>query len=732
MSFSPLRRAARLVPLLAALVLGGLTAARADEAKPFLHPLFTDNMVLQRGIADPIWGWTTPGNAVNVRLNGQATRVIAGPDGKWMAKIGPFKAGGPYTLTVKGPQSVTLKNILIGDVWLCSGQSNMEFGVGNLVNAKEEIASSDHPNIRLFTVARAVSQTPLALPVGRWQVCGPKTITEGQWSGFSAVAYCFGRGLEKDLHVPIGLIHSSWGGTPAEAWTSAEALSPLPDFAPVVTAMQQARQDPNGFGKTTDAWYAKHDPGSAVDGAAGKTWADPDLSTTDWKTIEEPVAFQQSGLAELAGTNDVVWLRREFDLPAGWSGKDLTLHLGPIDDRDTTYINGTPVGGLNDYAAPRDYKVPAALLKSGRNVLAVRVLDTGGTGGLSEKATGIRIEAVGDPAPAIPLAGPWLVKVGAPIPADDPAPAVPGSDQNTPTTLYNGMVSPLVPFGLKGAIWYQGESNAGRGRQYQTLLPALIGDWRKRFGVGDFPFLVVQLANYDPDLAQHTLPGESGWAEVREAQLLTAQHLSKVGIAVTDDIGEPGDIHPKNKQEVGRRLALTAKAVAYNKSVEYDGPLYQSMTVEGSNIRLKFTHLGGGLAAKGLDLGAALIKSAEAAKDAVPAPAQAAKTAEAVGAAKAVKAVESASVTTKSTAKTDEKPSEKTPEKAAEKLLGFAIAGADGVFVWADARIDGDTVLVSSPTVPQPTDVRYAWADSPVCNLYNKAGLPASPFRTGK
>jgi len=742
---SSTRRAARLVPLLAALTLGGLTAAaHADEAKPFLHPLFTDGMVLQRGVSDPVWGWTTPGNPVNVRVNGQATRVIAGPDGKWVAHVGPFKAGGPYTLTVKGPQSVTLRNILVGDVWLCSGQSNMEFGVGNLVNAKEEIAQSNHPNIRLFTVARAVSQTPLTLPVGRWQVCGPKTITEGQWSGFSAVAYCFGRDLEKDLHVPIGLIHTSWGGTPAEAWTSVEALAPLPDFAPVVTAMQQAHQDPNGFGKTADAWYVRHDPGSA-----GKTWADVDVSTADWKPIQEPVSFQQSGIPELSGTNDIVWLRREFDLPPTWAGKDLTLHLGPIDDRDTTYVNGTAVGGLNDYAAPRDYKVPAALLKPGRNVLAVRVLDTGGandTGGLTGHADALKVEAAGDPLPAVPLSGPWLVKVGAPIPADDPAPVVPGTDQNAPTTLYNGMVNPLVPFGIKGAIWYQGESNAGRGKQYQALLPALIGDWRRRFKAGDFPFLVVQLANFDPHLADHTQPGESGWAEVREAQLLTAQHTPKVGLAVTDDIGNPGDIHPTNKQEVGRRLALAAEALAYDKPVESGGPLYQGMTVEGGTVRLKFSHLGGGLIARPLDLGAALAKSA--AKDAAPAPVQAAKTAEAVGAAKAVKAAEAANVTVKSPAKADikldpkadvkdavktsGKDPEKTPAPASEKLLGFAVAGADGAFVWADARVDGGTVVVSSPTVPQPTDVRYGWADSPVCNLYNKAGLPASPFRTGK
>ncbi len=729
MSLSPSSRASRLLPLLAALILGGLNAARADEAKPFLHPLFTDDMVLQRGVADQIWGWTTPGNAVNVRLNGQATRVIAGPDGKWVAHVGPFKAGGPYTLTVNGPQSVTLKNILIGDVWLCSGQSNMEFGVGNLTNAKEEIAQSSHPNIRLFTVARAVSQTPLALPVGRWQVCGPKTITEGQWNGFSAVAYFFGRGLEKDLHVPIGLIHTSWGGTPAEAWTSAEALAPLPDFAPIVTAMQQAHQDPNGFSKIADAWYVKHDPGSLA-----KTWADVDLNTADWKPIEEPVSFQQSGIPELAGTNDIVWLRRAFDLPPAWAGKDLTLHLGPVDDRDTTYVNGKAIGGLNDYAAPRDYKVPAALLKPGRNVLAIRVLDTGTAndkGGLTGAAGALKIEAVGDPLPAVSLAGPWLFKLGAPIPANDPAPVVPGGDQNAPTLLYNGMVNPLIPFGIKGVIWYQGESNAGRGRQYQALLPALIGDWRRRFGASDFPFLVVQLANFDPSLASHTQPGESGWAEVREAQLLTAEHLPKVGLAVTADIGNPGDIHPANKQEVGRRLALAAEAIAYGKPVEYGGPLYQGMTVEGGRVRLKFTHLGGGLVAKPLDLGAALVKSAAAAKS-DPAPIQAARTAEAVGAAKAVKAAEAASVTAKSPAKVDMKAPEKTPAPATEKLLGFAVAGADGAFVWADARVDGNTVVVSSPAMPQPTDVRYGWADSPVCNLYNKAGLPAPPFRTGK
>ena len=658
------KRAGQLGLLSAVFTALTMASAPADEAKPFLHPLFTDNMVLQRGEADAVWGWTAPGQTVTVSLNGKTASAIAGTDGKWTAKIGPFKAGGPYTLTVKGTQTVTRQNVLIGDVWLCSGQSNMQFGIGNTLHAEDEIAAANYPNIRLFMVGNQIATAPKTLPSsGTWDICTPQTVKQGGWNGFSAVGYFFGRGLSQDLHVPIGLIESNWGGTPAEAWTSTEALSTMADFRPTLAAMKQMQANGGDIAALMTLWYAKHDPGSA-----GKTWADSDLNTTDWKPITLPVLFQDAGIPELSKTNGVVWFRREFDLPAAWTGKDLALHLGPIDDRDTTYVNGVKVGGLNAYDAPRDYTVPASALKPGRNVIAVRVLDTGGKGGIYGKPEQLKLEAVGDPAPPVSLAGPWLCHLGTPLIADDPVPQLPGNGPNDPTVLYNGMVAPLVPFGLKGAIWYQGEANTGNGKQYQTLLPTMIGDWRSRFGT-EFPFYIVQLANFDPSYKPDAPapPARSGWAELREAQSMTAQHLPKTGLAVTIDIGDAGDIHPKDKQDVGHRLVLDAEALTYGKKIEYSGPLYQSMKVEGNAVRLKFTHLGGGLVAKGGD-----------------------------------------------------------------KLLGFEIAGSDGLFVWADAKIEGDTVVVSAASVSNPTDVRYAWADNPICNLTNKADLPASPFRTGK
>jgi sialate O-acetylesterase len=658
------KRAEQLGLLSAAFAALTMASAPADEAKPFLHPLFTDNMVLQRGVADSVWGWTTPGQTVTVSLDGKTAQGVAGTDGKWTAKIGPFKEGGPYTLTVKGTQTVTRQNVLIGDVWLCSGQSNMQFGIGNTLHAEDEIAAANYPNIRLFMVGNQIATVPNPTPSsGTWDVCTPQTVKQGGWNGFSAVGYFFGRGLSQDLHVPIGLIESNWGGTPAEAWTSTEALSTMADFRPTLAAMKQIQANGGDIDALMAPWYARHDPGSA-----GKTWANTDLNTADWKPIALPVLFQEAGIPELSSTNGVVWFRREFDLPAAWAGKDLTLHLGPIDDRDTTYVNSVKVGGLNAYDAPRDYTVPATVLKPGRNVIAVRVLDTGGKGGIYGKPEQMKLEAAGAPAPPVSLAGLWLCRLGTPLITDDPVPQLPGNGPNEPTVLYNGMIAPLVPFGLKGAIWYQGEANAGNGKQYQTLLPTMIGDWRSRFGT-ELPFYIVQLANFDPSYKPGALapPAKSSWAELREAQLLTSQHLPKTGLAVTVDVGDAGDIHPKDKQDVGHRLVLAAEALTYGKKLEYSGPQYQSMTVEGNMVRLKFTHLGGGLVAKGGD-----------------------------------------------------------------KLLGFEVAGSDGQFVWADAKIDGDTVVVSAASVPNPTDVRYAWADNPICNLTNKADLPASPFRTGK
>jgi sialate O-acetylesterase len=611
-----LRRAVSLALLLAMAAAGGHCRVQADPPKPFLHPLFTDNMVLQRGLADPIWGWTTPGQTVTVSFNGKTATAVAGSDGKWTAKIGPFAAGGPYTLMagtskttganpLQQPETVTLKNVMVGDVWLCSGQSNMEFGVANLLQPEKVIAAANDPNIRLFTVNKIPALDPQATTTGQWQPCTPDTIkSQGTWSGFSAVAYFFGRDLQQNLHVPIGLLLSSWGGTPAEAWTSEAALrQTVPEFNPQLDQMDAARTATGTQIQRDADWYAKNDPGTPAD------WQAPALDDSAWKTISEPGYFQDAGVPELAGINGVVWYRRKFDLPAGAAGKDAVLHL-LADDNDTTWVNGVQVGASAGYNTPRAYTVPATLLKPTGNVVAVRVLDTGGKGGIWGDPSGLNLEVPGGA--NLPLAGPWRVHLGVALTQAAPLPASITDNPNFPSVLYNGQISPVATFGIKGAIWYQGEANAGRDAQYRRLLPAMIGDWRSAWGEGNFPFLIVQLAGFQP--------GDTDWPKLREAQWLTARNVPNAGIATAIDIGNATDIHPKNKQEVGRRLALVAEAKDYGEKVPYSGPVYQDALHSGHSLILKFTHADGGLISKS---GPALSGFEVAGTDGVFAPAQA-------------------------------------------------------------------------------------------------------------
>lgn len=636
------------------LLMSSRIPAAGQAAKPFLSPMFTDNMVLQRGIAAPVWGWAAPGEKVTVSMEGRSATATTDGTGKWMARIGPFNAGGPYTLTVSGPQTATLKNVLVGDVWVCSGQSNMEMGIGNVNNAAQEIASADYPQIRLFTVQKTIALEPRSTLTGQWDVCTPKTVASGGWGGFSAVGYFFGRDLYKELKVPIGLIHTSWGGTVAEAWTSAEALETMPDFKPAVAQVVASRSAAPGkfnMDRAMAEWWSKNDPGSR----AGESWQAASLPEADWKTMGLPAKWEDAGLPDFDG---IVWFRREVDVPADAAGKEATLSLGPIDDRDTTWVNGIKVGENSLYNANRVYKIPAGVLKAGRNVIAVRVLDTGGAGGLYGSADQLRLDAGGA---SIPLHGDWRYRAGAPLAKLTPVPVDTTNNPNVATVLYNGMIAPVLPYGIKGAIWYQGESNAGRAYQYRTLLPTMIRDWRNRWDVGPFPFFIVQLANF---MQTDTEPKDDAWPELREAQEMAARSVGKSAIATAIDIGDAADIHPKNKQEVGRRLALDALAIAYGKKVEYSGPVYKSMKRDGNRIVLTYDHLGGGLDAKN------------------------------------------------------------------GKLTGFAIAGKDRKFVWADAVIEGNTVAVWSPAVADPVAVRYAWSNNPVANLYNKVGLPALPFRT--
>ncbi len=467
--------------------------------------IFGDNMVLQTSAKTPLWGSADPSEKITITAGDQKAEAAANADGSWTTAIDLSHAGDkPFEVTVSGKNTLAFKNVIAGEVWVCSGQSNMEFSLRGAKNSAEEINNANYPLLRHFTVTKAVSAKPTKALTGKWEVCTPEVAGH-----FTAVGYFFGRELNQQLKLPIGLIHTSWGGTPAEAWTSQQGLESSPDLQVFIDRQHEAETG-------GDAAKQKYD--------------------------EQVKAWQAAG-------------------------------------------------------SPKDKKPRQPMLATGAN---------------------------------------------------------------NPMNLYNGMIEPIIPYGIKGVIWYQGESNAGSAYLYRTLFPAMIQDWRKHWGQGDFPFLFVQLANFQP---RQPNPSDSAWAELREAQTMTLK-LPHTGMATIIDIGEGADIHPKNKQDVGKRLALSALKTVYGKDVEDSGPMYDSMSIDANKVRLKFTHIGGGLVAKG------------------------------------------------------------------EKLTGFAIAGEDKKWVWADAKIDGDTVVVSSPEVEKPVAVRYAWANNPDCNLYNKADLPAVPFRT--
>ena len=532
----------------------------------------------------------------------------------------------------------------------------MEWIVANSNNPKEEIAAANYPNLRMFTVIKALALKPQNDCAGSWETCSPDTAGH-----FSAAGYFFARHLHKEMNVPIGIIHTSWGGTPAESWTSAESLKTMPDFLPAIK--QLAEIGPNmdklqaDYQKKLAAWSKNTQVATSLPETA--TWMKPGIDDSGWETMDLPREWADT---DLGGFDGAVWFRKDFDLPTSMAGKELTLSLGPIDDQDITWINGNRVGGIEkdgEWQTPRVYKVPASVTKSGNNSIVIRVLDTQGGGGLTGTPAQLNLKVTGNNnAKLISLAGAWRYKKSFDMKMLPPKPSQPaGLTAWSPTSLYNAMIAPLIPYSIKGAIWYQGESNAGRAYQYRTLFPLMITDWRKQWNTGDFPFYFVQIAPFNygvPPIA----------AELREAQLMTLS-LPNTGMAVTMDIGNPKDIHPKNKQDVGKRLALWALAKDYGKKdITYSGPLYKSMKIEDQSIRLSFDHADGGLVAK-------------------------------------------------------EGP-----------LTHFTIAGNDKVFKKAKAAIEGDTIVVCNYDVKNPVAVRYGWTNDAEPNLFNKAGLPASSFRT--
>jgi len=646
-------------PLLPLIIFAALLSGCSWCPKPAeniqLITLFNDHMVLQRDMVLPVWGKASAGGIVTVEIKNQRKQTQVQEDGSWMVRLDPLSAGGPYQLRVIGSDTLRFNNVMVGEVWICSGQSNMEMplaGWGQVINYEQEIRDALYPDIRLFQVKHTVSRTPLdTVSCPGWSACGPETIPL-----FSAVAYFFGRELYKTLAVPIGLVHTSWGGTVAEAWTSEASLNTMPYFQERIAQMDSMRIQSLAEYESIMANRKKQIAAGDSGFQDGRpVWNETSCDISHWKTMNLPGKWENAGYPKLDG---IMWFSKEFTLPRSMGPSTWTLHLGPINDNDLTWVNGVAVGGLQDANALRIYPIPAAAIRQGVNRIVVRVEDIGGTGGIWGEPKQMYLES--SEGEKIALAGAWRHRIGFDSNALGPEPLSP-NNPNQPTVLYNAMLHPLMPFAIRGAIWYQGESNASRAFQYRTLFPLMIQDWRKNWGQGDFPFLFVQLANF---MKKQTEPTDDSWAELREAQLMTLS-LPNTGMAVAIDIGDAKDIHPKNKQEVGRRLALNALRLVYDKPVEHSGPLYRSMTVEGKTIRLHFNHTAGGLRAKN-----------------------------------------------------------------GRTLQGFALAGEDRKFVWADARIDGETVVVSHPRIQQPKAVRYAWAANPIGNLFNQAGLPASPFRT--
>ena len=627
------------------------------SAKIELPAIFTDNMVLQQQTNAPIWGIATPKKTVEIitSWDKKSYTAIADENGKWKTFLNTPIAGGPYSISISDEKKVELKNILIGEVWICSGQSNMEMplaGWGKINNYKEEIEAANHPNIRLLQVEKKTSITPeedLSVENGGWQVCSPATI-----ANFSSTAYFFGRNLNQNLdNTPIGLINTSWGGTIAEAWTSAGSLENMPDFRQALKDIQDTNTE--SLKLTHEEWDKQFELTDSGIQNGTAIWAASDLNDNDWKTMNLPCMWEENGLPGLDG---IVWFRKEISIRPDMQNKDLELSIGNVDDNDITYFNGVQVGATIGYGIDRKYRVPKKLVKEGKAVITIRVTDTGGGGGFDSQAQNMYLKS--DKSGTISLASEWRYKVAVDTRKLAPKPKS-LNDPNRVSVLYNAMIHPIIPFAIKGAIWYQGEANADRAYQYRELLPLMIRDWRKQWNQ-DFPFYLVQLANFME--IQKEPAQQSGWAELREAQLQTL-HLDNTGIAIITDIGDARDIHPKNKQDVGIRLALAARANTYKQNISYSGPIYQSYKIEGNKIRISFNHTNNGL--KG---------------------------------------------------------------KNGEPLKGFAIAGSDHQFHWAEAVIDGNEIVVSSPNVTFPVAVRYAWANNPIGNLFNGAGLPASPFRT--
>ncbi len=609
--------------------------------------VFGDNMVLQRNEVVNVWGWGTPGERLTLAINDREFKGRVNREGSWLIEIGKFSAGGPYDLQLRGQNTITLKNIMFGEVWLCSGQSNMQYTLRMLGKDIKMIPQVDNEMIRMLTVETNADLLPADdIKGGQWKMANRETVPD-----FSAVAYYFGKLLYDSLKVPIGLINASLGATSIETWMSNEALKEFPQFRPIVEeretvgkSISELDADLADYRKTWDKEHYLVGPG--LDGK----WYDPELDDSDWATLTNPNFWEYEGLDH----DGAVWYRKEFDLPEGFAEDTFLLKLNQIDDYDITWVNGVKVGEAFGNRNWRNYRIPTDLLKPTGNQITVRVFDIGGLGGMHTSAFwGNSI-----------LNGEWKYKPGKAINTDEfPKPEIAnGSIFSYPGLLYNGNIAPLSAMSMSGVIWYQGEANAARAHEYGALMPALIEDWRAQWS-RELPFLIVQLANYGVVPGQ---PSASTWAELREAQL-AATDLPGVAIATAIDIGEGADIHPKNKEDVGKRLGWQALTRVYGYQFLSDSPRINSVSFEKGRATISFINVGEGL----------------------------------------------------------------MNSNKYGYIRGFQLAGEDQRFYWAKAQLIDSRIIVESEAVDKPVAVRYAWADNPgTLDIYNSSGLPLLPFRS--
>lgn len=624
-----------------------------------LSQVFSDNMILQQKRPVKIWGKAQAGGVVKVTFNGKEKISVAGSDNKWNVSLDPLNAGGPFTLKVIGKDTITINNVLVGEVWICSGQSNMSMPLNLWGNKRydQEIIDADYPEIRLLTVKKTTSTTPSEelLTNGNWEACSPENVGE-----FSAVGFFFAKELYKKLKVPIGMIHSSWGGTPVEAWTPVDKLIKLNEYTDIIKSFDSYKENKDRlwaeyyqridqWKKGLDSLYAKK--------IGNILWEKQELNDSEWKEMNLPGYWENAGMKENDG---IVWFRRSFNLTSDPKGKKYTLNLGGIDNQDVVYINGTIVGSHQSYDDKRVYPIGKNILHKGAHTLAVMVRDYGGNGGFAGPSEDMYL--TNDKDEKISLSGLWKYKVL----TNDPNRKIPWSSNqpdnpSRPTVLYNAMINPLISFSMRGVIWYQGEANVKRAEQYRRIFPGMINAWREKWGEGDFPFYFVQLANYKE---RKEMPESSDFALLREAQA-AALSLPNTGIATAIDVGEADDIHFKNKEAVGQRLALNALNMTYGMEIPFSGPVFKNTEINGDKITVHFTHTDVGLVTND-----------------------------------------------------------------GKEPRGFSLAGSDGKYKWANAKIVGNTVILWNDSIPKPVSVRYAWADNPDINLYNSASLPALPFRT--